>query len=73
MHFHVKSIEIKKQYKSLFKLRVAHMCYSQIKERLITQFIFINYSCIFINKLLLYKIQYKPLFKLIVAHVLLSD
>ena len=35
MHFHVKSMEIKKQYKSLFKLRVAHMCYSQIKERLI--------------------------------------
>ena len=25
MHFHVKSIEIKKQYKSLFKLRVAQV------------------------------------------------
>ena len=30
MHFHVKSIEIKKQYKSLFKLRVAHITLNRI-------------------------------------------
>ena len=43
---------------------IKYMCYSHIKERLITQINFINKSCIFINKLLKNKIQYKPLFKL---------
>ena len=53
MHFHVKSIEIKKQYKSLFKLRVAQLIVAHLLITCHQICVTINYNAYLCCKIIL--------------------